>query len=386
MNELLEQIKRFTLQQTLRTYSVFLLSMTMFFWGALFASTTKLLFVSKANKLFVYYMAVLSIVLCGFELMRMQIFEPSISLSCWNVFDYLLLLLFSTRLGLVATRIYMFKGTSSRMLLIWFLILVALEACIIFPEAIELPQRGLFASVKFVFFLMIVKFHSRACSKQSILLRFIMALTLLLPSGIINFIAECEIWFALSTCLGCLVFRNELFQLAGKADHCAPLMSDQIGEKPYMLNILPEIDERSVRSNVIEPSAIRVEDTSDRIEGQVFEKTEYPAGCTENVFLKPASFSLAIPFDSSSLDMNLYPGIPFKQANTESECCPDIKDDELDRLPSVPSLESLLSKFPPTRHPTTNPSKEMILGGEGSEADILKTIPENIGIKGRPGL
>merc|ERR550534_890547 len=104
-------------------------------------------------------------------------------------------------------------------------------------------------------------------------------------------------------------------------------MSDQIGEKPYILNISPEIKGRSLRSNVVEPSARRVED-SDRIEGQVFEKTECPAGCTENVFPKPASFSLAIPFDSSSLDMNLYPEIPFKHVNTESECCPDIKADE----------------------------------------------------------
>lgn len=222
--------------QTRRQYSFFLLASNLFIWSILFLFTKRLP-LARVNKFLLYYMQVFSINISILHIVRIALMTPST--QTWNLLGGFVFLLFTLRLGTVTTRLHMFRRFSTCVLFSWFAVLMVLQACIIFPEFAVIAYVSpsvVHLVAKLLFILMILVMNRNFCSGKLNAVRFFMCLTILLPSGVVDYIAEFELWFALSTFFGFVVLRKDLYkrdQLDGRNDRHRPLLLDKLApERP----------------------------------------------------------------------------------------------------------------------------------------------------------
>jgi len=232
----------FSDQTQQRQFQFYLLASNFFIWSILFF-ITKRLPLARVNKFLLYYMTVFSINISILHTVRIAFIKPS-NTQTWNLVGLFVFLLSTLRLGTVSTRIHMFRRFSTCVLFSWFAVLMVLQACIIFKIPPEFADLNTYVSpsvvhlvAKLLFILMILAMNCNFCSGKLNAVRLFMCLTLLLPSGVVDYIAEFELWFALSTCFGFAVLRKDLYKredlLDGRNDRHRPLLLDKLApERP----------------------------------------------------------------------------------------------------------------------------------------------------------
>jgi len=242
--------------QTRRQYSFFLLASNLFIWSILFLFTKRLP-LARVNKFLLYYMQVFSINISILHIVRIALIKPSA--QTWNLLGGFVFLLCTLRLATVTTRLHMFRRFSTCVLFSWFAVLMVLQACIIFPEFADLAYVSpsvVHLVAKLLFILMILVMNRNFCSGKLNAVRFFMCLTILLPSGVVDYIAEFELWFALSTFFGFVVLRKDLYKnsLVSQQKTTLAVMRDHLDgrndrHRPLLLDKLaPERPRRKVRN------------------------------------------------------------------------------------------------------------------------------------------
>jgi len=184
-------------------------------WGTLYLISRRAPYKTRNKQLF-GYLTVLSLPLLISQLLKICFFH--LNHTAGNFFcKMFVLLLTSMRLGIITIRLYISHVFFGPFVLItWYGVTAFLHVCIIFPHIVAraLPDQEqenlVHFGVKAVYSIMVLFFHAGVCSVKLNFLRLIMALTVFLPNGTIDFITECELWFVLNTCLGTALFSQEL--------------------------------------------------------------------------------------------------------------------------------------------------------------------------------
>jgi len=190
-------------------------------WGTLYLFSRRAPYKTRNKQMF-GYLTFLSLPLLISQLLNICFFHHNHTAGNF-LCKMFVLLLTSMRLGIITVRLYISHVFFGPFVLItWYGLTAFLHVCIIFPHIVArvLPDQEqenlVHFGVKAVYSIMILFFHAGVCSVKLNFLRLIMALSVFLPNGTIDFITECELWFVLNTCLGTALFSQELCHEEGK--------------------------------------------------------------------------------------------------------------------------------------------------------------------------